>query len=122
MITTLERSPERHEEPPEQLPHKLLPIKVTRLGAVATAALTSVTLAAAVSFCRVFPGWRYLLSLVFIALVMHGFGLWCRWRRWTLLPSVAVGVGLLAVILGWLCCSCRPAPPGTWHGATSPTR
>ena len=91
MIATLERSPEQAAEPETRSQRKPLPIKVSTLSVIATLALTCVTLAITVSFCRIFPGWGYLRSLVIIAVVMHGYGLFSRWRRWTLLP----------VLCGW---------------------
>lgn len=102
MITTLERTPEQQSEPQVRPQRRPLPIKVSPLSVVATIALTCVTLAITVSFCRIFPGWGYLRSLVVIAVVMHGYGLLSRWRRWTLAPAAIVGLGLLAVLVGLL--------------------
>ena len=102
MIATLERSPEREADQEQRPQRKPLPIKVTSLSVVASVALTCVTLAIALSFCRIFPGWAFVRSLVVVTLVMHGYGLFSRWRRWTMFPAALVGLAVLGVVVGLL--------------------
>jgi transglutaminase-like putative cysteine protease len=100
VITTLDRPLDPSTGDQHSPRHSHLPIRVSELSVVATLALTCVTLATAVSLCRAFPGWAFLRSLVVIAVVMHGYSLWCRWRRWPMIPVTLAGLGLLAVLLG----------------------
>ncbi len=102
MIATLERSPEREADQEQRSQRRPLPIKVTSLSVVASVALTCVTLAIALSFCRIFPGWAFVRSLVVVTLVMHGYGLFSRWRRWTMLPAALVGLAVLGIVVGLL--------------------
>ncbi|MDQ3680757.1 MAG: DUF3488 and transglutaminase-like domain-containing protein [Actinomycetota bacterium] len=82
---------------------------------VSAAALTSVSLAAAVGMGRLFQDGSYLGALVLAALVTHGLAWWAR-RRGVSLPITAVmTVAVLGVVTTWVV-----LPGATWNGIPTP--
>ncbi len=72
------------------------------ISLVASVALTATTIATAVSFCRVFPGWGFLGPVVVTAVSIHGVLTLARALRWPVLIAAPLGLLTLAMVIGML--------------------
>lgn len=82
---------------------------------VQVGALALVSLAAALSFARVFDGGAFVGPIVLAALVPHAVGLAGRLRRWSPAGTLAIGVGASVLVGLW-----SVVGPATTYGVPTP--
>lgn len=72
-----------------------------RTNALATVTLAVVSVATALSFCRVFGGWSFLVPLVTVALAGHAASTVGRVRRWRGVVATPTALVVVVVVVSW---------------------
>ncbi len=72
------------------------------VSVLASMALATTTIATAISFCRVFPGWDFLGPVIITVISVHAVLTLARALQWPIYVAGPVGVATLAVVVGML--------------------
>ena len=68
----------------------------------ASLTLTATSVATAISFCRIFPGWSFLMPVVITVIAVHAVMTLARSLTWPIWVAAPVGIVALSMVLGML--------------------